>query len=247
MDVAMRSLSFTKFLTILLFAVALPLVAKAQYKYTFRDSLGVYKVEFTPHKSPMGDAQRMHIPVSVGAHEIRLGLAYSAYTPLGYTTDARWTPAWDFCSVDDGSYTSSNPHWYTLGVEGGRWFKEWLYFGGAAVWSGGFDNLYEAYPYPKRSRVYTYMSHNITLMPIVRFAWLRRGIVQLYSGVGLGLSLSFTERVEDRYVLPDVAFDATFVGISVGRDLFGYLDIGAGSRGVISFGVGYRFNNKTKK
>jgi hypothetical protein len=30
----------------------------------------------------------------------------------------------------------------------------------------------------------------------------------------------------------------------VGRKWFGYLDIGAGNRGVISAGFGYRFNKK---
>jgi hypothetical protein len=238
----MRGLSFKKFLTIMLFAVALPVVAEAQYRYTFRDSLGVYKVEFTPHKSGVSDAKRMSIPVSVGAHEIRLGSSYSPYTTHGYTPSINWNPSYDFCKADGGEYSSSTPAWYTLGVEGGRWFKEWLYFGGAAVWTGGFDTLYDAYPYPVRSRLYTYTNHNISLMPIVRFAWLRRGIVQLYSGVGLGMSLSVAERVDDRHVVADVAFDVTFFGISVGRNFFGYLDIGAGSRGVVSFGVGYRFN-----
>lgn len=240
----MRPPSLLKILSVLLFVVVSTTTAEAQYRYTFRDSLGVYKVEFTPHKSGASDAQRMHIPVSVGAYELRLGFAYSSYTPLGYTTDASWTPAWDMSQIDKGSYTSGNPRWYTAGVEGGRWLKEWLYVGGAVVWSGGFDSLYE--PYPLRGRVYTYMSHNISAMPVVRFAWLRRGIVQLYSGVGLGIALSNTESVYANVTSFDVAYDVTFVGISVGRNFFGYFDLGAGSRGVVSFGVGYRFNNGKK-
>lgn len=234
--------SIKRLLSLLLLATLSIAVAQAQYRYTFRDSLGVYKVEFTPYKSDKSDAQRMHIPVSAGAHEIRLGSAYASYISMGhYTTDSNWHPAYDFAHMESEQYSSSNPHWYTVGFEGGRWFKEWLYFGGTAVWTGGFSTLYKAYPL--RGRVYTYTSHNISVMPTVRFAWLRRGIVQLYSGVGLGLTIAHTEEVSTQRTNLDVAYDVTFIGISVGRDFFGYFDLGAGSRGVLSVGVGYRFNN----
>ena len=80
-------------------------------------------------------------------------------------------------------------------------------------------------------------------MPIVRFAWLRRGIVQLYSGVGLGFAVGYNEKIDYNDTLFDVAYDVTFIGLSIGRDIFGYIDIGVGNRGVISAGIGYRFNN----
>ena len=82
-------------------------------------------------------------------------------------------------------------------------------------------------------------------MPLVRFAWLNRGIVQLYSGVGLGATYEFYENTLTTEIQSfGVAYDVTFFGITVGRKWFGYLDIGAGNRGVISAGIGYRFNNK---
>ena len=63
--------SIAKIIIAMLLVVMSTSLVQAQYRYTFRDSLGVYKVEFTPHKRGVSDAKRMSIPVSVGAHEIR--------------------------------------------------------------------------------------------------------------------------------------------------------------------------------
>ena len=225
----------------------LPTITHAQYNYTFRDSLGVYKVEFTPYVTPRDEARVMGRPVAQGQHEIRLGMGVVSDTPLGYTTATSWNPANNYIQTasnkysNDDYYYSGRTSWITLGIEGGRWFKDWLYFGGAFVWTGGFDKLHHM---ATRELVYAYQSHNFSLMPMVRFAWYRRGVVQLYSGLGVGLSLTRTDYVYDDLFVISGAYDVTLIGVSVGRNLFGYFDIGAGMRGVFSFGLGYRFNKK---
>ena len=224
-----------------------PLVARAQYKYTFRDSLGVYKVEFTPYANPREEARIMGRPVAAGQHEIRLGLGVVSDTSVGYTTATDWTPANDLVYRAGGAYNDSDniypgsTNWITLGFEGGRWFKDWLYFGGTFVWTGGYDRLLHK---ATHKLVYSYQSHNFTLMPTLRFAWYRRGIVQLYSGLGVGVVVSHTNNVYSDNTRLTASYDVTFFGVSVGRNLFGYFDLGAGMRGVFSFGLGYRFNKK---
>lgn len=228
-------------LTTLLFAamLLLPDVAQGQYRFNFSDSLGTYKVEFLPHNREQFDSRALNIPLRRGAHEIRLGTAYCAYTPSDYTTSNYWYPVSNWRQLGE-NYSTGDERWFTVGFEGGRWFREWFYFGGSLIWSGGFIPVHYS---PTHQRVSTFTSTNITIMPTVRFAWLRRGIVQLYSGVGLGLAIGYNENLNYNETLANVAYDVTFIGLSVGRDLFGYIDISAGNRGVISAGIGYRFNN----
>ena len=228
-------------LTTLLFAamLLLPDVAQGQYRFNFSDSLGTYKVEFLPHNREQFDSRALNIPLRRGAHEIRLGTAYCAYTPSDYTTSNYWYPVDNWRQLGE-NYSTGDERWFTVGFEGGRWFREWFYFGGSLIWSGGFIPVHYS---PTHQRVSAFTSTNITIMPTVRFAWLRRGIVQLYSGVGLGLAIGYNENLNYNETLANVAYDVTFIGLSVGRDLFGYIDISAGNRGVISAGIGYRFNN----
>lgn len=211
--------------------------AEAQYKFSFQDSLGSYKVEFTPHKSNTSEATLMRKPVSIGAHELRLGTAFCSATPDGYTTDNWW--ALHITNNPPQGYNVQPERWFTLGFEVGKWYKEWLYFGGTAVWTGGFAQVIRP---STRERVDTYNYNCLSLTPTLRFAWVRRGIVQLYSGLGLGLAMVSKEDLHSDTLELNISYDVTFIGLSVGRNLFGYIDLGAGYRGVVSAGIGYRFN-----
>lgn len=240
----MRILTTIHRAVFMLLLLVIPHVTSAQTRFKFQDSLGSYRVVFTPHVESQDDAVRYRKPLVAGTHELRLGIAYSALTAsMEYTTDHWWNPHWDD-AYSVGDYVVGSPSWLTFGVEGGRWYKDWLYFGGALVWSGGFSGIYD---YSAYKRVDTYSYNSYSLLPVVRFAWLRRGIVQLYSGLGFGLSVAHFDRPTSVGVDVNAAFDVTFIGISVGRNLFGYFDISGGSRGAISLGVGYRFLNKNKK
>ena len=226
----------------LILIMAMPFMASAQVSFKFRDSLGCYKVEFKPHANSQVAARRLSKPLVAPAVELRLGTAYCANTPARYTTDSWWDPSIysDELSPEELGRVDM-PRWFTLGAEAGYWLKDWLYLGGTFVWTGGFSAVKD-YVRHTRSHYYTYNS--FTLMPIVRFAWFRRGIVQLYSSAGVGLNLAYVKEPQQRYFEGVVAHDVTFIGISVGRNFFGYFDIGAGQRGAVSVGLGYRFNNK---
>lgn len=236
---AMRHLYITLSTLLLSVMVLLPNKAQGQHHFNYRDSLGTYKVVFRPNDRTVFNSRSLNIPVSSGAHEIRLGMAYCADTPSDYTTSNNWHPIRNFSELGE-QHSLGDELWFTVGFEGGRWFKEWFFFGGSLVWSGGFMPVRYT---PTHQRVSTLSSNNIAIIPIARFAWLRRGIVQLYSGVGIGLALGFNEHLSYVETLTDLAYDVTFIGISIGRELFGYIDLGAGYRGLISFGIGYRFNN----
>ena len=236
----------TLLLGIALLSVISPDETVAQKSYSFEDSLGRYDVSFTPHeptrttRTESVKSQRTNL---TGHHEVRLGIAYNPYTPHDYAPNFQW------CNypLDIPKNTIvGNTRWYTVNGDYGYWFRRWLYVGGVASWTGGFKRISSAIDH---SRVDAYNYNTLTLMPIVRFAWLNRGIVQLYSGVGIGGSVAIYEPTLKGPLATSwkMNFDVTFIGITVGKRWFGYFDIGAGGRGTISAGAGYRFTTNTKR
>ncbi len=71
----------------------------------------------------------------------------------------------------------------------------------------------------------------------MRFDWLNRKIVTMYSSLGLGI-VSHMDYYET-YVLP--MYDAAWIGITVGQRLYGYAELGGGIGGLFRVGLGYRF------
>ena len=172
-----------------------------------------------------------------GSNDFRFGFGYYALTPAGYTLNSEWNPVlWN--SLYDGvMYMPAD--WYTFNLDYGYWVKDWLYVGMSLIWSGGFskginrDNEYQQV---------TFNYNCMTALPMVRFAWLRRQNVQFYSAVGVGYNYAIYETNSGRRDTEHaLAYDATLIGMSVGRKFFGYLELGIGSRGIGRAGIGYRF------
>ena len=226
-------------ITLLLLAVvlmALPTKLSAQI-YEFRDASGLYRVEYIPNeKLDKLTAQKTNYKDHI---ELRLGIAYNPYTPMGYASTLYWKR---YPVTLPPNTIVNNTRWFTTNFDFGGWIKRWLYVGGVATWTTGYERVSSIVDH---SRVDAFNYNDITIMPVVRFAWVNRGIVQLYSGVGMGITYGVHDATLSKKARSlGMAYDVTFVGITVGRRWFGYLDIGAGNRGVISAGIGCRFNNK---
>lgn len=127
-------------------------------------------------------------------------------------------------------------------------FRRWFDFGVLLSYNSEykrvFDNLTGDYLY----RIY---QHHITVMPTVRFTWLNRQWVRMYSSLGMGATFgaqSITGSQKpyntDRLAF---AFQCSYLGITVGKSLFGFAELGLGTKGLAIFGMGYRFNNSKKQ
>ena len=218
--------------------------ATAQHTYKFRDSLGTYKVTFTPHNSETQFATSPTKPLAPRTHELRLSTSWGAtnyygeisnYDELGYLGDYSY----------ETSYFGPSHH-YAINLEYGYWVNEWCSIGVSATWLIGHRNIFNQYTH---ERVFTSREDCISLMPIARFAWYRQGMVQLYSSAGIGIGIERRVRYwngKENLLDPYCAFDFKFLGISVGKKWFGFAEVGYGSRGVINVGVGCRINNKVK-
>ncbi len=123
-------------------------------------------------------------------------------------------------------------------------FRKWFDLG---LMLGYYGEYSRSYSNTDASPVGRNRAHAITVMPAMRFTWLNRRWVRMYSSLGLGATFVFghRDRNTDSFRERHVAFQFTPVGISVGRSLFGFAEIGAGAQGCLMMGIGYKFKPKT--
>lgn len=81
----------------------------------------------------------------------------------------------------------------------------------------------------------------ISVMPSVRFTYLNRPWVRLYSGVDLGLGIFGTEGKDSSSGDFLFAFNVTAFGINVGKKFFGQFELNAGFDSFVKVGIGARF------
>ena len=84
----------------------------------------------------------------------------------------------------------------------------------------------------------------MSILPSIRFQYLDRPVVGLYSGVSVGVLFA----IESDYLDPKPRFDAvlpafqlTALGVRVGNRVYGTAEIGVGHKGFVNIGVGARF------
>lgn len=124
---------------------------------------------------------------------------------------------------------------------------KWFWIGATVTYTGLFDVYHDRIT---NKKIYSESDHIITIMPSVRFSWLNKKYVTLYSGLSLGYALDI---YHSNY--PDLRYTGcghgallqlTAVGVHVGREWYGFTEIGFGIQGFINAGFGYNFNSKKK-
>lgn len=109
--------------------------------------------------------------------------------------------------------------------------RRWLQYGGTVSFGASTCWRRDA---ATGKRVENLSRYALAVMPSVRFVWLYREKVQLYSSISLGVVTDFDEA----YIWGDVAL----VGCSFGRKVFGFVELGGGVTGSARIGLGYRFD-----
>lgn len=171
-------------------------------------------------------------------HEIRVGVGAFPFSWWGYESgifsDCCWDD-WRSPIIDlednhaDGDLYIAGSFFAGYHVQ----MLKWLQLGLAV----SHTRFWREHPGGRQKSSYT------TVMPVVNFTWVNRGIVKLYSGIGVGLDF-ISERnpqLEDYASSVDAGFQLTFVGLTVGRRLFGFTEFGMGNHGFFTIGMGYRF------
>ena len=134
---------------------------------------------------------------------------------------------------------------YTAGLWSlsyGYRFNKWFDLSVAVSYYGEYSAVYSNLD---NSKIHPDNMHAISILPVARFTWLNRKWVRMYSSLALGAYIE-VEQGARTYTERYVGGQLTPVGITVGKSLFGFAEIGIGTQGLATIGLGYRFNDKKK-
>lgn len=177
-------------------------------------------------------------------HEIRLGVGIvpmtSSYS-FGYKD---YLPAQNY-SAD--FYKGDKTFTPAINLTYSYQFRKWLSLGATLTYAGVYQNSYDLLSDKLRGK---YRDHYIGLTPTVRFDYLNREFIRLYSafGFGIGMDMERDGLTKDYYsgysnrLIPTI--DMTWFGVAVGRKIYGFCELGIGFNGFLKAGIGYRFNSK---
>ena len=189
-------------------------------------------------------------------HEFRLGIgAYPLGESLGYLY-YNYGDHYYMNNIYSNGYLNNNdyenmqtyygPKTFTGSLSAGYTFNilRWLSVGATFTYAGSSQKGYDRITDQENGKS---SDNHFYLMPIVRFNYLNRPLVRLYSQIGVGVSYvshKYTETAYN-YTRKGVSAQVTLFGISVGKQLFGFAELlGTGVQGSFIVGIGYKFNAK---
>ena len=142
---------------------------------------------------------------------------------------------------DPGTYHSNYIATCPISVGYMYRLRNFLWLGGSVSYMGVFGKVFDA---RDDSFLYNHTETQIAFLPTVRFSYLNKKYVTLYSGISTGflLNMEIENRRTEVYFHPTL--QVTAFGVSAGRKFFGYTEVGWGYKGFITAGIGYRFNAK---
>lgn len=122
--------------------------------------------------------------------------------------------------------------------------KSWLGIGGIFAYGQKTEDVYFLGDKDGVSK-----NAYVTLMPAVKFDWLRKEHFGMYSKVALGASLRFEKYDSDSGSVEDftnngahVNWQLSFLGIEAGGSTFrGFAELGTGEQGILLVGLRYKF------
>lgn len=160
------------------------------------------------------------------------------YSSTGWYSDQ--ANEWFKPDVYDAAYsllpTFSLSYYYAV--------KPWLHVGGEVYVAGEYHVVHDRISNQRKGVSGT---TSLSVLPTIRFQYLNRPLVGLYSGLSLGLYMAMEQGVElydpddynDFYLLP--AFQLTALGVRVGNQVYGFAEIGVGNKGIANIGIGVHF------
>lgn len=125
----------------------------------------------------------------------------------------------------------------TLGLSYSQQLRPWFALGCKTTFAAKWQRCYDLFTGEK---LYNNNVYNISAMVDCRFNWLRRERVGMYSSVAVG-AMAHLDRA-DGLLVP--MFDFALIGVTFGRTLYGFVEVGVGVGGSVRAGLGYRFNCK---
>ena len=142
-----------------------------------------------------------------------------------------------------GHASFEDPHMYgAAGVEYVHYVNNWLGFGGAAMCDYMTATALSVASDGTKTPNGKFQLGVVSVMPVMKFAWLNRAHVGLYSKLAAGVGYTFTgetEDIKDKFMF---ALQATPLGVDFGGEQFrGFVELGLGMQGIANVGVRWLF------
>lgn len=174
-------------------------------------------------------------------HEFRLS---AGVLPL-FTNDLDgWNDPYDFGWGFESTKRYLGPTYTTGALTASYSFrcKKWD-FGLAVSWTHEYCRVHSNLDNSVLRRLSTSF---LSVIPTVRFSWFSYRSLRLYSACGMGITFLTGDR--NGYTQGSaVGMQLTYIGISAGKRVFGFAELGTGAHGTLLGGVGFRFNSKSGK
>ena len=204
-----------------------------------------YLHSFSKHRAIKQAQPHWSFDKSLYRHEFRFGVSdplgftylrelFGSPTILGEPIDGISPTKQIFTPVFSLDYHYRASKWFWLGLTAGY-------------------NLYKEKGYGEPEHLtWKYKEHHFLIMPSLRFSYLNRPHLTLYSGLAVGLYIKHgREFIDDDFIIRPrttghnrvfSAFQLTAFGVKAGaKHWFGNLELGYGDKGIISAGFGYEF------
>lgn len=143
--------------------------------------------------------------------------------------------------TDDNKYYTADEKYSPSGfVQYMYHLKKWIAIGS---YIGYYHYSQDMYHNPNNEFYSRCRSDHFFILPTVRFTYYHSAIVRLYSEASVGVSIyNKKDFGKTKYKIGcESTGQINFIGISVGKKLYGFTTIGIGEIGVINGGIGYRF------
>lgn len=170
-------------------------------------------------------------------YEFRLGVCgyptidYESFTPYYDNIYYADTPIKDLFSDYDGPTYMTGNILASLDIQ----YRKRVTLSVGVATNYAWKNKYDVFTDKKTEHVNGMV---VTALSQIKFNWVAREVVRVYSAVGLGVTGGKFDQISDAYV----AGQAVLLGVSVGRRFVGFAELGSGTMymgGMV--GVGYRF------
>lgn len=175
-------------------------------------------------------------------HEISLSVGQGSHFDF-LSDDANCSP----CSVTPLEKYNSSKYYYDTSYNNPslniayRYHlnSRWTVGGTSAAW---FRNHYKFSESDNR-QVFASSDYRFSLLAGVRYYYWETNISHFYSGLAGGATLAADKDIKkDKYeyrFMP--AYQLTLIGVTLGKDFYGFADLGYGTLGVLNLGLGYKF------
>ena len=142
-----------------------------------------------------------------------------------------------------GHFSFENAHFVGgAGVEYVHYVNDWLGFGGAGLCDYMTATAMNVDSEGKKTPNGKFQLGVVSVMPVVKFAWLNRAHVGLYSKLAAGAGFTFTNQSEDTKDNFAFAFQVTPIGMDFGGESFrGFAELGLGMQGLVNVGIRWLF------